>query len=101
MVTDYGMSDKLGTRTFGNKQEMVFLGREITTERDYSEKVAAKIDEEVKIFIDRAHKVAKDILTKNRRALEAVASTLKEKEVLEQEEFNAILKPFKLKPIAA
>jgi cell division protease FtsH len=100
LVTKYGMSG-LGPMTFGKTEEMIFLGREITTERDYSEKVAAKIDEETRGFIDRAQKVARDILTKNRSALDAIAAALKEKEVLEQEEFNAILKPFKLKLVAA
>jgi cell division protease FtsH len=100
LVTKYGMSE-LGPMTFGKTEEMIFLGREITTERDYSEKVAAKIDEETRSFIERAHKVAQDILTKNSRALDAIAAALKEKEVLEQDEFNAILKPFKLKLVAA
>ncbi len=101
LVTRYGMSENLGPLTFGKTEELIFLGREITTEKNYSEKVAAKIDAEVRSFIDRAHKKAKQIITDNKKALKAVAKTLMEKEVLEQEEFYALIKPFKLKPVKA
>lgn len=101
LVTRYGMSESLGPLTFGKTEELIFLGREITTEKNYSEKVAAKIDEEVRSFIDRAHKKAKQIITNNKEALKAVAKTLTEKEVLEQEEFYALIKPFKLRPVKA
>ncbi len=101
LVTRYGMSEKLGPLTFGKTEELVFLGREITTEKNYSETVATKIDAEVRSFIDRAHKKAKQIITNNKEALRAVAKTLMEKEVLEQEEFYALIKPFKLRPVKA
>jgi cell division protease FtsH len=83
MVTDYGMSEKLGPRTFGHKEEMVFLGREISEQRDYSEEVARQIDEEVQNIIDGAHKTAHTILTKNRKKLEQLAQELMNKETLE------------------
>ena len=101
LVTRYGMSESLGPLPFGKTEELVFLGREITTEKNYSETVATKIDAEVRNFIDRGHKKAKQIITNNKEALKAVAKTLMEKEVLEQEEFYALVKPFKLKPVKA
>ncbi|MDO8516481.1 MAG: ATP-dependent zinc metalloprotease FtsH [bacterium] len=100
LVTKYGMSDALGPMTFGNGEEMVFLGREISTEKNYSEDVARQIDIETKLFISRAYAAAQTIITKNKKALTAVAKVLLEKETLEQEDFYAILKPFKIKQIA-
>ncbi len=97
LVTKYGMSEMLGPQTFGNTEEMVFLGREISTERNYSEKVAGDIDAEVRSFITRAYAAAEKILKSNKAALKKIAQTLVEKETLEQEEFNALLKPFKIK----
>lgn len=101
LVTRYGMSDKMGPLTFGKTEELVFLGREIATEKNYSEEVAAEIDKEVRSFIDNAYRKAVQIVTKNKAALKAIAKALVEKEVLEQEEFYALIKPFKLKPIKA
>ena len=83
MVTDYGMSEKLGPRTFGHKEEMVFLGREISEQRDYSEEVARMIDEEVQTIIEGAHKTARAILSKNKKKLEQLAIELINKETLE------------------
>ncbi len=100
LVTKYGMSDELGPQTFGNTEELLFLGREIATEKNYSEDVARQIDAEVKNFISRAYKASEQILKKYRRVLDKIAKTLIEKETLEQEEFNALLKPFKIKPVA-
>jgi cell division protease FtsH len=90
MVTDYGMSDKLGPRTFGHKEELVFLGREISEQRDYSEKIAQQIDDEVFDIIQKASEVAKGILTKNRPILVKLAEKLIEKETIEGEELDAI-----------
>jgi cell division protease FtsH len=101
LVTRYGMSEKLGPQTFGKTEELVFLGREIAVEKDYSEKVASQIDEEVRVFIHRARETAERILRTHKAALKAVAAALIEKETLEQEEFNAVLKPFKIKPVIA
>ncbi|TSC59752.1 MAG: cell division protease FtsH [Parcubacteria group bacterium LiPW_15] len=97
LVTKYGMSEKLGPMTFGNTNEMIFLGREMTTEKNYSEDVARKIDEEVSSFIGRAYEAATEILTSKKKVLDAIAKKLIEKETLEQEEFAALLKPFKIK----
>jgi len=67
LVTKYGMSEKLGPRTFGGREEMIFLGREMATTKDYSEETAAKIDKEVFAFINTAFQTAKKILNKKRR----------------------------------
>ncbi|MGC9968235.1 MAG: ATP-dependent zinc metalloprotease FtsH [Minisyncoccia bacterium] len=100
LVTKYGMSD-LGPVTFGKTEELIFLGREITAERNYSEKVAAEIDAHVHGFISRAYDIAEKILRAHKPALKKIAETLIQKETLEQEEFYGLLKPFKIKPIAA
>ncbi|KKU16168.1 MAG: ATP-dependent zinc metalloprotease FtsH, partial [Parcubacteria group bacterium GW2011_GWC1_45_9] len=100
MVTQFGMSDKLGPRTFGKTQELIFLGREISTEKDYSEKIASVIDEEVNSLINKAHSFAKKIVSTKGKILEAIAKALMEKETLEQEEFYKIVKSYNLKPIA-
>jgi cell division protease FtsH len=99
LVTRYGMS-ALGPIAFGKAEEMVFLGREISAERNYSESVATKIDEEVQKLIVRAHESAKNVLGQHKKALQKIADTLIEKETLEQEEFYALLEPFKIIPSA-
>ncbi len=101
IVTQYGMSDKLGPMTFGRHDGALFLGREIHAERDYSEDIASKIDGEIRNFIDRAYKNAKKIITARRKVLDAIAKTLLEKETLEQDEFYHIVKKFGLKPQSA
>jgi len=90
MVTDFGMSDKLGPRTFGDKQEMVFLGREISEQKDYGDKVADTIDEEINRIIQSAHRVAKKILTENKPKLKHIAEELINKETLEGDELEAL-----------
>ncbi len=99
MVTRYGMSEKLGPMTFGKTEGLIFLGREMTTERNYSEKISEKIDEEAKAFIERAFTVAQKVLQTNKKALDEIAKTLMEKETIEGDEFYNLLKPFKIKPI--
>lgn len=99
LVMQYGMSEKLGPQTFGDMQELIFLGREISSTKNYSEAVAEKIDDEVSAFISRAYKSAQKILSSRRKVLEAIAKRLLEKEILEQEDFYALLKPFNLKPV--
>jgi cell division protease FtsH len=91
LVTAYGMSETLGPITFGDTHELVFLGREIAEQRNYSEKVAAKIDQEVAKFLSGAYKQAVSILTKYRGKLEEIAKRLIEKETLEREEFEEIV----------
>jgi len=98
MVTEYGMSDKLGPRSFGNKQEMVFLGREIAEQRDYGEKVANLIDEEVMSLIQKAHETAKDILTKNKQKLISITEKLMDLETLEGKELEALFNGTVLAP---
>lgn len=100
LVTQYGMSENLGPRTFGKTQEMIFLGREISTEKDYSENLASKIDDEVNGIIGKALFVAKKIISSNKELLKKIAETLIEKETLEQEEFYKIIKSFNLKPVS-
>ena len=91
MVTRYGMSEKLGPMTFGEKQELVFLGKEIGEQREYSEKVAQEIDEEVRRIIREAYERAKEILIKHRDKLDRLAQALMEKETLEGDELKAYL----------
>ena len=90
MVTDYGMSDKLGTRTFGNKQEMVFLGREISEQKDYSERTALEIDREIDKLIREAYDTAKKILGENKPKLKGLAEKLLAQETLEGEELDKV-----------
>jgi cell division protease FtsH len=99
LVTRYGMSDKLGPITFGDSEELVFLGREISAEKNYSEKIASLIDDEIKGFIVKAQKAAERIIKTNSRLLTRIADSLLKEETIEQEEFYRIIKPFNLKPI--
>jgi cell division protease FtsH len=91
MVTRYGMSERLGPRTFGQKEELIFLGREISEQRDYSEKVAEEIDDEVRRIIDRAHDLARQILRDNRPKLDQLARKLMEVETLEGEQLAVLM----------
>jgi cell division protease FtsH len=91
MVKRYGMSEKLGAMTFGQKEELVFLGREISEQRDYSEAVAQQIDQEVQDLIREAHRRAAEVLTDRRDKLVAVATRLMEVETLDSDEFEAIM----------
>lgn len=100
LVTQYGMSEKLGPRTFGKAQEMVFLGREIAVEKDYSEKLGTVIDEEVGKLIKNGLATAKKVITTHREALNAIAKALMEKETLEQEEFYKIVGGYGIKQIS-
>jgi cell division protease FtsH len=90
MVTEYGMSARLGPRTFGNKQGMVFLGREITEQRDYGDKVANLIDDEVHNIISQADEIAKNILIESKSKLAYMAKRLITQETLEGEELESI-----------
>ncbi|MBQ9267467.1 MAG: ATP-dependent zinc metalloprotease FtsH [Clostridia bacterium] len=92
MVMKYGMSEKLGTITFGNDQEEVFLGRDINNVRNYSEDIAAVIDLEIKRIIDTGYNRAKTILEQNIDKLHRVAAVLLEKEKIEGEEFERIMR---------
>ncbi len=96
MVTRYGMS-RLGARTFGRKEELVFLGRELHEERDYSDETAKMIDAEVSRFVEDAFRKATDIITEKRNILDTIARTLLKQETIEKDEFDAIVSG---KPIA-
>jgi len=91
MVTEWGMSEKLGPLTFGKKVEQIFLGREIAQHKDYSEKTAVDIDEEVKRIILDAYGTAKSLLTENQDLLEMLAKELLEKETLDGSEIDALI----------
>ena len=90
MVTKYGMSERIGTITFGSGQEEVFLGRDLAQAKDFSEQTASLIDEEVKRIIDKAYNTAKEILSNNMDKLTAVAEKLLDKEKIDGDEFEEI-----------
>jgi cell division protease FtsH len=91
LITRWGMSEKMGPITFGKTDEMIFLGREISTEKNYSEKIATEIDGEVKKLIDDALKSAEKILKTQKTKLDLLIKTLLDKEVIEKEEFEKIM----------
>ncbi len=91
MVTEWGMSEKLGPLTFGKKDEQIFLGREIVRHKDYSEKTAIDIDEEVKKIVIEAYNTSKNLLTANRDILETLAKALLEKETMDGAEIDALI----------
>lgn len=93
MVTRLGMSGEMGQMTYGQKEELIFLGREISEQRDYSEAVAQQIDREVRKLVDESYKQALDILHKYRAELDAVAGRLLEVESITREEFEKIFPP--------
>ena len=93
MVTRLGMSDELGPMVYGQKEELIFLGREISEQRDYSEAVAQLIDKEVRRLVNEAYEKAKNILIQHRDKLDAIANRLLEIETLTKDEFEAIFPP--------
>lgn len=90
MVTRLGMSEKLGPMVYGQKEELVFLGREISEQRDYSERVAQTIDEEVHHLVDSSYTTAKEILVKYKDKMIEIAEKLLEVETLSKEEFEEL-----------
>lgn len=96
MITEYGMSEALGPVTIGRKEHEIFLGRDISQERDYSEEIANKIDKEVREIVESAYSKAKDILTKNKSKLKKIARNLIERETLEGKELDDLLNGEKL-----
>ncbi|MBD3297525.1 MAG: cell division protein FtsH, partial [candidate division Zixibacteria bacterium] len=92
MVCEWGMSEKLGPMTFGKKQEEIFLGREISQHRDYSERTAQMIDDEVKRIIAESEEKALQLVSENEDKLHRLAKTLLEREILSGEEIDAILR---------
>ncbi|MFV2065306.1 MAG: ATP-dependent zinc metalloprotease FtsH, partial [Chloroflexota bacterium] len=90
MVTEFGMSDKLGPLAFGKREEMVFLGREISEQRNYSDEIARQIDDEVRAIIERAYERAKEVLTTYQDSLIQLAEALVAKESIDADEFEAM-----------
>jgi len=91
MVTEYGMSDELGPMTFGEREELIFLGRSIAEHRNYGEPVARAIDSEIRAIVTRAHERAREIMVRHRDALDALAQQLIQKETLSEAEVEALL----------
>ena len=91
MITQYGMSESLGPLTLGKREEMVFLGREISEQRNYGEKVADEIDQEVGTLVSDCYKDAIKILTNNRAKLDRLAAFLIEEETAEGEALDRLL----------
>jgi cell division protease FtsH len=98
MVTEFGMSEKLGPLAFGKKDELVFLGREISEQRNYSDEVAYEIDKEIRKLVDRAHERAKEVITTNFAQLEAIAELLVREETIEGEELESLFDSPRPKP---
>jgi len=101
MVTRYGMSEKLGPMVFGQKEELVFLGKELGEQRDYSEAVAQEIDAEVRGIVTAAHDKAREILTTHRNKLDLIARKLIEVETLDSKDFRALMSGQTMEPPAA
>ncbi len=99
MVTQYGMTETLGAIKLGDSTSEPFLGRDMGHQRDYSEAVAAKVDEEVKAFIASAHQEAFDILEDNRDVLDALVLALLDKETLDKDEVAQVFEPLRIRPI--
>ena len=92
MICEYGMSDNIGPVTFGHRQDQVFLGRDIARDKDYSEEVAAEIDKEVRSFMEDAYAATEQLLSENIDKLHVIAQALIEKETLDEEEINQLVK---------
>jgi len=101
MVCEWGMSDRLGPITFGKKEEAIFLGREIQQSKNYSESTAQAIDQEIREVVERNYRRAKDILNSNIDILHSMATALVERETLDREEIELLMKRVKLPPKAS
>jgi len=99
MVTQWGMSSRLGPRTFGKRDSMVFLGRDISEQRDYSERTAEEIDDEVRRIIDDAHARCRAVISEHRDALDALAARLIEVETVEGDDLLRLLGPVEGRPL--
>jgi cell division protease FtsH len=91
MVMRFGMSEKLGPRVFGHDHGQPFLGREFSSEPDYSDEIAREIDDEIRRIVEQAHQNARDILTEHRGALEKISEILVKRETIEKREFEDLL----------
>jgi membrane protease FtsH catalytic subunit (EC 3.4.24.-) len=99
MVCEWGMSDKLGPLTWGENEQEIFLGREITKHRNYSEKTAIEIDDEIRGIVLNCMKRAEEILKERRDALDRLALALLEREILDAEEINKLIRGEELPPV--
>jgi cell division protease FtsH len=99
MVTQWGMSERLGPRTFGRRESMVFLGRDIAEQRDYSERMAEEIDEEVRRIIDEAHERCREVLARHRDSLDILAARLIEVETVEGDDLKRLLGAAENRPL--
>ncbi len=99
MVCEWGMSEKLGPITFGKREELIFLGREIAQQKDYSEQTAISIDQEIKAIVAEAHENAKQLIQDNVQKLHDLAAALLERELLDGDEIDKVLKGEKLEPL--
>lgn len=91
MVMRFGMSERLGPRVFGHDRSQPFLGREMSSEPDYSDEIAREIDDEIRRIVEEAHQTAKEILTDNREQLDRISNILLERETIDSKEFAALL----------
>jgi cell division protease FtsH len=91
MVMRFGMSERLGPRVFGHDRSQPFLGREFSSEPDYSDEIAREIDDEIRRIVESAHQTAKDLLTERREELDRISKTLLERETIDAEQFVALL----------
>jgi cell division protease FtsH len=91
MVMRFGMSEKLGPRTFGHDQSQPFLGREFSATADYSDEIAREIDDEIRRIVEEAHQTARGVLTERRERLDKLAKLLLEHETIERDQFEALL----------
>ncbi len=91
MVMRYGMSERLGPRVFGHDHSQPFLGREFSSEPDYSDEIAREIDDEIRRVVEAAHQRARDILTENRESLDTISEILVRRETIEKSEFEALV----------
>ncbi len=101
MVTKYGMSEKLGPLQYGKTDELIFLGRQIQEEKNYSEETSKLIDSEVHEIVDRARRRAYELLTSHREILDRVVKRLIEEETLSSEDFNKMFEDVEAQPVAA
>ncbi|MFN3739842.1 MAG: ATP-dependent zinc metalloprotease FtsH [Thermodesulfovibrionales bacterium] len=95
MVTQWGMSDKLGPLTFGKREEQIFLGKELAKHKDYSEKTAEEIDTEVKRIVTEQYEYSKDLIRKNRGLLDALVNLLLEKETVDGAEIDRLIESYR------
>ncbi|MCX5801490.1 MAG: ATP-dependent zinc metalloprotease FtsH [Candidatus Eisenbacteria bacterium] len=100
MVCEWGMSERLGPVTLGKREELIFLGREISQQKNYSEKTAVSIDEEIKAIVEGSHEKARKLLLENREKLNDLAIALLEREILDSEEIDRVLRGEKLEPVS-